>query len=99
MFTSTAQKIASWTSDLLENTFFGRSESTPVSHSPIQIDENSIPDGFSILEAFSTTQDSNLWLMIQRVRDLALGKLESISLYGNEKGQTAAPNRILRCER
>ena len=89
MFTSTAQKITSWTSDLLENTLFGRSENENAEHNSINIDENSIPDGFSILEAFSTTQSNNLWLMMQRVRDIVLGKLESVSLYAVEDGKLA----------
>lgn len=88
-FTSTAQKITSWTSDLLENTLFGRSKEENVDYSVIQIDENSVPDGFSILEAFSTTQSNNLWLMIQRIKDLVLGKLESIALYAVEDGKLA----------
>ena len=88
-FTSTAQKISSWTSDLLENTLFGRSENENAEHNSITIDENSIPDGFSILEAFSTTQSNNLWLMMQRVKDFALGKLESIALYAVEDGKLA----------
>ena len=88
-FTSTAQRITSWTSDLLENTLFGRSENENAEHNSINIDENSIPDGFSILEAFSTTQSNNLWLMMQRVKDFALGKLESINLYAVEDGKLA----------
>ena len=59
-FTSTAQKITSWTSDWLENTLYGRSDDQNVDHGSISIDEDSIPDGFSIIDTTSTTQNSNL---------------------------------------
>ena len=74
---------------MLENTLFGSSKDENAEYNSITIDENSVPDGFSILEAFSTTQSNNLWLMIQRIKDLVLGKLESISLYAVEDGKLA----------
>ena len=89
-FTSTAQKITSWTSDWLENTLYGRSNDQNINHGTISIDEDSIPDGFSIIDTTSTTQNSNLWITLQRVKDIVLGKLESISLYAVENGKITA---------
>ena len=89
-FTSTAQRITSWTSDWLENTLYGRTNDQNINHGTISIDEDSIPDGFSIIDTTSTTQNSNLWITLQRVKDIVLGKLESISLYAVENGRITA---------
>ena len=88
-FTATAQEITSWTSGMLENTLLGKNASQSVDYSAIQIDENNIPEGISVLDAFATTQSGDLWLTIKRTKDLALGNLESVSLYAMENGEIA----------
>ena len=81
MFTSSAQKIISKTSEWLDYTLFGRSNDQNATLENAKIDENSLPDGFSIIDTTSSPQNSNLWITLQRVKDIALGKLESIDLY------------------
>ena len=54
-----------------------------------KIDEKSLPDGFSIIDTTSSPQNSNLWMTLQRVKDIALGKLESIDLYAVVDGKLA----------
>ena len=78
-FTSTAQKIGSWTSDLLENTLFGRTATQETEHEEISVENDT--EGLTILEAFTVTRSSDLWMTLQRIKDLVLGKLESIVLY------------------
>lgn len=89
-FTSSAQKISSKTSEWLENTLFGRSKDENATLETAKIDENSLPDGFSIIDTTSSPQNSNLWLTLKRVGDIALGKLESISLYAVVDGKISA---------
>ena len=89
MFTSSAQKIISKTSEWLENTLFGRSSDQNATLETAKIDENSLPDGFSIIDTTSSSQNSNLWMTLQRVKDIALGKLESIDLYAVVDGKLA----------
>jgi len=88
-FTSSAQKISSKTSEWLENTLFGRSSNQNATLETAKIDEKSIPDGFSIIDTTSSPQDSNLWMTLQRVKDIVLGKLESIDLYAVVDGRLA----------
>ena len=88
-FTATAREITSWTSEWLENTLFGRSEDQHVHHGTASIDESSVPEGFSIIDTISSSPNSNLWLMIQRVKDVVLGKRESIDLYAIADGKLA----------
>lgn len=87
-FTSKAQQIGSWTSSLLENTFFGKSSNQETDYSEISVDND--VEGLDILEAFTVTRSSDLWMTLQRIKDLVLGKLESIVLYTVENGKLGA---------
>ena len=89
MFTSTAQEIFSKTSEALEISLFGRSSDQNATLENAKIDENCLPDGFSIIDTTSSPQNSNLWMTLQRVKDIALGKLESIDLYAVVDGKLA----------
>ena len=88
-FTSFAQKIFSKTTESLEIRLFGRSSDQNATLENAKIDENSLPDGFSIIDTTSSPQNSNLWMTLQRVKDIALGKLESIDLYAVVDGKLA----------
>ena len=84
-FTSTAQKLSSWTSGLLENTFFGKTDAQETTHEEISVDN--VTEGLSILEAFSVTKNSDLWMTLRQIQRLVLGKLESLTLYTVENGK------------
>ena len=84
-FTSTAQKLSSWTSNLLENTFFGKTDAQEAAHEEIFVDN--VTEGLTVLEAFTVTKSSDLWMTLQRIKDLVLGRLESIVLYTVEDGK------------
>ena len=90
MFTSSAQKIFSKTTESLEIRLFGRSSDQNATLENAKIDEKSLPDGFSIIDTTSSPQNSNLWMTLQRVKDIALGKLESIDLYAVVDGKISA---------
>ena len=81
VFTSSAQKIFQKTTESLEIRLFGRSNDQSATLETAKIDKNSLPDGFSIIDTTSSPQNSDLWITLQRVKDIALGKLESIDLY------------------
>ena len=84
-FTSTARKLGSWTSDLLENNFFGKTNTQETSYSEITVSD--VTEGLTVLEAFNVTYSGNLWMTLQRIKDLMLGKLENIVLYSVEDGK------------
>lgn len=84
-FTSRARELCSWTSDFLENTFFGKTTTQETAYEGISA-ENDI-EGLEILEAFEVTPGEDLWMMLQRIRELTLGKLESVALYTVENGR------------
>ena len=85
MFTSTAQKLSSWTSNLLENTFFGKTDAQEAAHEEIPVDN--VTEGLTVLEAFTLTKSSALWVTLRQIQSLVLGKLESLTLYTVENGK------------
>ena len=87
-FSAAARQITSWTTDLLENAFYGIGNSAETRHNTIQAE--SPIEGLSVLEAFSVTRSSDLWMSLRRIADIALGKMESISLYTVANGQLSA---------
>ena len=84
-FTARATELSTWTSGLLENTFFGRTETQTATSEAITPDN--VTEGLTVLEAFSVTKSGDLWMTLRRIKDLVLGKLESIALYTVEDGQ------------
>ena len=83
------QKIFSKTTESLEIRLFGRPNDQNATLENAKIDENCLPDGFSIIDTTSSPQNSNLWMTLQRVKDISLGKLESIDLYAVVDGKLA----------
>ena len=80
-FGSAAKELFTWTTELLENTFFGKTEDIQASHSAVEVAAESIEKGVTLLDAFSVTRSSDLWLRIKSIANLMLGDLESLSLY------------------
>ena len=47
-------------------------------------------EGLEVLEAYTLTNSSGLWMSLQRIADIALGSLESVALYTVEGGTLGA---------
>lgn len=84
-FSSVAREILSWTDDLLSGTILGRSSKDTAEYGEMKVE--GLVRGLELLDAYTVTMSQNLWLSIQRVADLALGKLESIDLYSVVDGK------------
>ena len=84
-FSSVAREILSWTDDLLSSTILGRSSKDTAEYGMAKVE--GLVRGLELLDAYTVTMSQNLWLSIQRVADLALGKLESIDLYSVVDGK------------
>ena len=84
-FSSRAKALLNWTDDLLSGTILGKTTNEEAKYAPSTVD--GITKGLELLDAYTVTKSENLWLSLQRVKDLALGSLETVDLYTIANGQ------------
>lgn len=87
-FTSKVQALSTWSTGQTTNTFYGKTANQEAQASAISVSD--VAEGLEVLEAYSLTRSSDLWMVLQRIADIVLGKLESIALYTVEDGQLGA---------
>lgn len=87
-FTSRAQQLSTWVTGQTANTFYGKTTNQEPQASAVSLTD--VTEGLEVLEAYTVTKSSDLWMAIRRIADIALGKLESIVLYTVEDGKLGA---------
>ena len=84
-FTSKVQALSTRTTGQTTSTFYSKTANQSAQASAISV--SNVAEGLEVLEAYSLTRSSDLWMVLQRIADIGLGKLESIVLYTVEDGQ------------
>lgn len=87
-FISRAQALSAWSTGQTSNTFYGKTANQEAQASAVSVSD--VTEGLEVLEAYSLTGSNDLWVVLQRITDIALGKMESIALYTVEDGQLGA---------